>query len=107
MIQKLQGHMNLFGWPHKVVHDGGLCFPSAFAEFLEANHIANHDTRSYCPSSNGAVVRGVCSLKDVLEKTDGHITVELIERLNFAINNHVTLGQGSAAMRFLGRFPKV
>ena len=85
-----------------MVHDGGTCFLSAFAEFLEANH----DTRAYHPSSIGVVERGVCSLKDVLEKTEGHITVELIERLNFSINNHVTLGQGSAAMRFLGRSPR-
>ena len=103
VITHPQSYMNLFGLPHKIVHDGGRCFPAAFAEFLEANHVNNHDTSSFRPSSNGAIERGVRSLKDVLGNIEGHITKELIEELAFAINNHVTIGQGTASMRVLGR----
>ena len=44
--------------------------------------------------------RGVRSLKEVLDKIEGPINTELVERLQFQINNHVSLGQGSTAMRY-------
>ena len=52
------------------------------------------------------VERGVRSLKDVLKKVSGPINKELLDTITFKLNNHVSPGQDSASMRFLGRAPR-
>ena len=51
--------------------------------------------------------RGVRSLKDVLKKVNGPINKELLDTITFRLNNHISPGQGSASMRFLGRAPRL
>ena len=45
-------------------------------------------------------------MKDVLKKVSGPITKELIDTITFKLNQHISPGQGSASMRFLGRAPR-
>ena len=50
--------------------------------------------------------QGVHSLKDILKKVNGPINKELLDTIIFRLNNHISPGQGSASMRFLGRAPR-
>ena len=106
-IKSLKDYFNNFGLPHKIVSDSGPSFRSGvFKEFLQSHHILHHFTSSYRSSSAGLVERGVRSLKDVLKKVSGPITKELLDTITFKLNQHISSGQGSASMRFLGRAPR-
>ena len=41
-----------------------------------------------------------------MKKISGPIKKEFLDTLTFKLNNHISPGQGSASMRFLGRAPR-
>ena len=93
-IKSLKDYFNNFGLPHKIVCDSGLSFRSGvFKEFLQSHHILHHFTSSYRCQSAGLVERGVRSLKDVLKKISGPITMELFDTVTFKLNQHVSPGK--------------
>jgi len=59
-----------FGWPTKMITDGGPQFRSEFKEFCKQHHIIYEPSSAFHPQSNGLAEAGVKRCKSLLEKVD-------------------------------------
>merc|ERR1712208_143966 len=93
-----------YGYPYKVIADGGLAFREDFIEKLLTLNIGHVPSTSYHPQSNSMAERSVQSVKSGLRKSVVRLTSLHLNELLFAINTTASKeGTGSPAARFFGR----
>ena len=103
-IQVIKNWSSLFGYPLKIISDGGGGFRDDFIQKLSDLNVKHTHSSSYHSQSNSLAERAVGSLKNSLKKSTKHITKLGLQELIFQINSNISSEMtGSANDRFLLR----
>merc|ERR1712055_396355 len=103
-IMAIKNWGDQYGYPYKVISDGGLAFREDFIKQLLTYNIKHKPSSAYHPQSNSLAERGVQSVKNGLKKSAVRLTKQHLNEFTFAINDTTSSeGTGSPAERFFGR----
>ena len=103
-IMAIKNWGDQYGYPYKIIADGGTAFREDFIEQLLTLNINHVPSTAYHTQSNSMAERGVLSVKTGLKKSAARITKQHLNELIFAINTTTSSeGTGSPADRFFGR----
>merc|ERR1712055_1271498 len=102
-IQAIKNWGDLYGFPYKIIADGGPAFREDFVGKLLTLNIGHVPSTTYHPQSNSLAERSVQSVKSGLKKSVVRLTSLHLNELLFAINTTTSKeGTGSPADRFFG-----
>ena len=82
-IQVIKNWSSLFGYPLKIISDGGGGFRDDFIQKLSDLNVKHTHSSSYHSQSNSLAERAVGSLKNSLKKSTKHITKLGLQELIF------------------------
>ena len=103
-IMAIKNWGDQYGYPYKIIADGGPAFREDFIEKLITLNINHVPSSAYHPQSNSLAERGVLSVKNGIKKSAVRFTKQHLNELIFAINTTTSSeGTGSPADRFFGR----
>ena len=103
-IRAIKNWGDQYGYPYKIISDGGPAFREDFIKQLLTYNIEHKPSSAYHPESNSLAERGVRSVKDGIKKSAVRITKQHLNELTFAINMTTSSeGTGNPAERFFGR----
>merc|ERR1712105_451576 len=103
-IEAIKNWGDLYGFPYKIIADGGPAFREDFVGKLLTLNIDHVPSTAYHPQSNSMAERSIQSVKSGLKKSVVRLTSLHLNELLFAINTTSSSeGTGSPADRFFGR----
>ena len=85
-IMAIKNWGDQYGYPYKIIADGGPAFREDFIEQLLTLNINHVPSTAYHPQSNSMAERGVLSVKTGLKKSAERLTKQHLNELIFAIN---------------------
>ena len=85
-IEAIKNWGDLYGFPYKIIADGGPAFREDFVEKLLTLNIGHVPSTAYHPQSNSLAERSVQSVKNGLKKSVVRLTSLHLNELLFAIN---------------------